>query len=455
MQDQEFIAEAVKRGFIRQDQVPGLLKTQQEIAAKGLNIELPQIMIMKGLITNAQADAIRSGDRPKTMTFGSYEIVGKIGEGGMGIVYKAFKTDQPDRPVALKILHQRAATDTESNLRFKREANILVQMKHPNIVAGYDFGEINSRLFIAMEYLDGKMLSKVIKERGVLEEKTILKIALDVAHALEFVHSQKLVHRDIKPDNVMICESGVAKLMDLGLAKTTAQEVSPLTAPGMAIGTPVYMSPEHIQGDRDLDIRTDFYGLGATLWHAVTGYKPFEGDNPFEVMRNKLEKPVPDPRIRRKEISTNCAMLLITMMCKDRNGRHATPAELIEDIRKVLMGQPPSRAPSQPVKRATVVREAPAQPQRPTQRRVAEAQPSQIPVPKASTRRTVHGTMHAKKPAVSPVAIVLIIAILLFAGAMAFVLNRKGVIKFGRLKPEPGCPIIDDRKENRWESSTG
>jgi serine/threonine-protein kinase len=434
MRDEDFLTEALKRGLIKQDQVDAVKKTQQEITSKGLNIDLPQIMIMKGMLTAAQADAIKSGEKPKgSMAFGAYDIVGKLGEGGMGIVYKAIKNDAPDKPVALKILHPRATADKESVARFKREADILIKMQHPNIMRGYDSGEINGRTYISMELLQGKILTKWIQERGKVEEKFALKIALDIAHALEFIHSLGLVHRDIKPDNLMITDEGVSKLMDLGLAKSAGQEVSPLTAPGMAIGTPMYMSLEHIQGDRDLDIRTDIYGLGATLYHALTGVKPFEGENPFEVMKAKIEKPVPDARNARKEVSANMAALLQVMMAKDRKDRHQTPQELVADIRKVLQGEAPSRRPTNAPRRPTVIAPPGTVPQ-PMPKPQGQPQPiSSIPQPvKPPTRRTqmLHPSRqrHTSWP-----FIILIIVVLVLGAVVGFIALKKKGFKFGAL----------------------
>jgi serine/threonine protein kinase len=446
MKDEDFLNEAVKRGFIKEDQKAGVQKTQQDIAAKGLNIDLAQIMIMKGLITTAQADSIRSGDKPKAMQFGPYEIISKLGEGGMGIVYKAVHQDRRDKPLALKILNQRSLGDQEMNARFKREADILVKMKHPNIMEGYEHGEINGRLYIAMEFLQGKIVSSWIKERGKLEEKAVLKIALDIAHALEFVQSQGLVHRDIKPDNIMILESGAAKLMDLGLAKSAGQEVSPLTAPGMAIGTPIYMSLEHIQGDRELDIRTDIYGLGSTLWHAVTGVKPFDGNNPFEIMKQKIDQPVPDPRNARKDVSANMAMLLMTMMAKDRKDRHETPQELIADIRKVLQGEAPNRKPSNAPRRPTVVTPPGAVP-RPVP---VQAQP--VPPSKPPSRRTQ--LLQTNKSSSSWVTVLLVIIVLGLAAVVGYLLlQKKGVKLFGSV---PGIRwSVSSLPENSSEGRYG
>jgi serine/threonine-protein kinase len=344
MRDEDLLREAIRRGHIQGDQVPQILKVQKEIGEKGFAIDLPKILVMKGLLSQGQVDSILNGDRPKTyQQFGPYEILGKLGEGAMGVVYKAVRPEQPNRPVALKIMNASTLSDQESQERFKREAQALVQMRHPNIVQGYDCGEINGRLYVAMELLEGKMLCDAIRERGFIPEQEAIQIGLDIGQALSYMHAQHFVHRDVKPDNILITPEGSCKLTDLGLAKASGPEAAALTAPGKTLGTPAYMSPEHLQCERDLDIRTDIYSLGASLFHAVTGSMPYEAPNPFEIIGLVLQQPVPNARERRKDVSENLAKLLQMMMAKDRLDRHETPAQVIADLQRVQQGRPPER----------------------------------------------------------------------------------------------------------------
>jgi serine/threonine-protein kinase len=361
MKDEELLQEAVKRGYLKEDQLAGVKQTAEQVAAKGLSMNLAQILVMKGLLTRQQADSLSNGDKAKGMQFGPYDIGQKLGEGGMGVVYKATKNDNPGQQLALKILHQRALNNEESNLRLKREAEILIKMQHPNIVRGLDFGEINGRFYVAMEFVEGRLIKEIVKEKSALAEKMVLKAALDMSKALEFVQSQGLVHRDIKPDNIMILTDGSAKLMDLGLAKSAGAEAVQLTAPGVAMGTPVYMSTEQVKGERNLDIRTDIYSLGATLFYALTGQKPFEGDKPSEIIARKLDKATPNVKSVRVDVSEGTAALLLTMMAKKREERYQTPQELAEEIQRVINGEMPKRpVPVDVRKRSSKTMKAPA-----------------------------------------------------------------------------------------------
>ncbi len=360
MRDDDLLREAIRRGYLEATQVDSILKVQKDASERGFTMPVSKILVMRGVLTSAQVDSITNGDRPKTVQqFGPYEIITKLGEGAMGTVYKAIRSEAPDKPVALKILNPSTVTDPEANQRFQREAQALVAMKHPNIVQGYESGEINGRLYVAMEFLDGKLLCDVLRERGALPEKEAIQIGLDIAQALEYMHGQGYVHRDVKPDNMVVTSDGHAKLTDLGLAKST-NNAAALTAAGKTFGTPAYMSPEHLSCEKTLDIRTDIYSLGAAIFHAVTGSLPFDASNPFEVIGMVLDKPTPDAHERRKEVSKNLAALLKTMMAKDRLQRHPTPTEVVADLERVGRGEPHQWKPG-----------APTAPARPTTRRMA------------------------------------------------------------------------------------
>jgi serine/threonine-protein kinase len=244
-----------------------------------------------------------------------------------------------------------------------------------------------------------------LKSRGPQEESLVIDIGIAIAGALEFMQQQGLVHRDIKPDNIMLCNDGSIKLMDLGLAKATTGEITSLTAPGMAIGTPVYMSPEHIKGARNLDIRTDIYGLGATMYHAITGQKPFEGDNPFQIMYKKTEQPPPNPKGRRKDMSENLATIIQICMAREKEDRYANPKELVADLNLIKQGHAPrKRLPGAP---------APAP---------VSATSPQPKAPTGSVRAAGATPLPArKKSPAGMIMAVIVILLLLAAGAIAYV----------------------------------
>ncbi len=268
-----------------------------------------------------------------------YEIIAKIGQGGMGAVYKA-KQLSMDRIVAMKILLPSLARDVDFVHRFLREARAAGRLQHPNIVTGIDVGESNGYYYFAMEYVEGRTVSDLLDTSGKLDEKEAFRIASHMASALQQAHQRGLVHRDIKPENIMVTGNGTAKLMDLGLAKSVNEDVK-VTAAGMAVGTPHYVSPEQARGEDDLDIRSDIYSLGATLYHMVTGSVPFDGKSGAVIMTKHLTDALEPPHHRDPDVSAGVSKVIQKMMGKEPEQRYQTPEELAEDINRVMAGKPP------------------------------------------------------------------------------------------------------------------
>lgn len=267
---------------------------------------------------------------------GNFEILGKIGKGGMGTVFKARQV-MMDRIVALKILPPHLARNKQFVVRFLREAQSAARLSHPNIVGAFDAGVADGYNYFAMEYVDGQGLDKLIHESGgKLSEERALEIVRDVAKALDYAHSAGIIHRDIKPDNILISNDGVTKLADLGLARETGQSEMHLTQTGVAIGTPNYIAPEQVRGESDLDGRCDIYALGATLYHLVTGSPPYVGGTGTEVMSKHLTEPVPDARKINPSVSPETVALIRKSMAKTRKGRHATAGEFLTDVERIL-----------------------------------------------------------------------------------------------------------------------
>ncbi len=269
---------------------------------------------------------------------GGFEILSKAGQGGMGVVYRA-RQKSLDRIVALKILPPKLAKDEMFVKRFQSEARAAAKFNHPNIVQVFDVGVDKNFNYLAMEYVDGKTVKQDLEARKRLPEKEALLVVRQVASALVYAEEVGIVHRDIKPDNIMISSKGVAKLADLGLAKQVSQsDESALTLQGSTIGTPYYMSPEQVKGVRDIDIRSDLYSLGATLFHMVTGRTPFEGDTPAMVLVKHINEKAPDPRQLNAKLSEGCAKLVNKLLRKDRERRIQTAKELIEQVDIALKG---------------------------------------------------------------------------------------------------------------------
>ena len=293
---------------------------------------------------------------------GGYELISRVGQGAMGSVFKARQVTL-DRIVALKILPPSIAKDAEYIDRFQREARASAKLNHPNIVQGIDVGrdEAANLWYFAMEYVDGPTLRQLVKEQKSIPERRALEIARDMARALECAQKQGIVHRDVKPDNILVNSRGEAKLADLGLAKQTKEDAS-LTQVGQAVGTPHYMAPEQARGATDqFDTRTDIYALGATLYHLVTGQTPFKAETSAAVMAMHLTEKVPLAHRTSAQVSEGFGRLIARMMAKEREQRVQTPADLLREIERLLNPQN-TTGPRQPIRGATTGKLPPVRP---------------------------------------------------------------------------------------------
>lgn len=262
---------------------------------------------------------------------GRYEIVGELGRGSMGVVYKGFDPII-GRTVAIKTMLPEGLSPQEFEeykARFQREAMAAGILAHPNIITVYDFGEDNGILYLAMEFLEGKSLEKIVQEQTVLPIETILPIYDQVCSALDHAHRNKVVHRDVKPANIMILQNGLVKVTDFGIAKMMAMG---MTQAGQILGTPNYMSPEQVKG-RQIDGRSDIFSLGVILYELVTGEKPFGGQNITTVIYKIInENPIP-PRELDASIHAGLSYVISKALAKNVDERYQTCRELAEDLR--------------------------------------------------------------------------------------------------------------------------
>jgi len=266
---------------------------------------------------------------------GGFEILGKIGQGGMGAVFKARQVSM-DRVVALKVLPQRLAKNKGFVERFLREARAAAKLDHPNIIQAIDAGHADGYYYFAMEYVEGETLQGLLQRAGALREVRAFEIVRDVLRGLERAHAAGIIHRDVKPDNILITATGQAKLADLGLARETQQVDAGLTQAGTALGTPSYISPEQVRGETELDGRTDLYALGATLYHLLVGRPPYTGGTGNEVMAKHLSEPIPDPRKDDPTVSYEAGRIVRKAMAKESDARYATARDMRIDVEQRL-----------------------------------------------------------------------------------------------------------------------
>ncbi len=280
-----------------------------------------------------------SGDGKSNQPIPGYILQSKLGEGGMAATYLARQISM-DRLVAIKIMRRQLARDQDFITRFQREAKLAGRLNHPNIVAVHDVGEGGGFQYLAMEYVEGSTARQLILDAGALESQQSLDITLQVAKALDAANKHGIIHRDIKPDNILVTANNVVKVCDFGLARHASEETH-MTQAGVMLGTPHYVSPEQARGDSDLDIRSDIYSLGATLYHMATGQTPFSGASPAVVMTKHLNEQVPWPADVNSKVPENLCRLIQKMMARDRDQRYKDPEELIADLNRVIAGRAP------------------------------------------------------------------------------------------------------------------
>ena len=261
-----------------------------------------------------------------------YKIQEKIGNGGMATVYKAL--DQIlNRYVAVKVLREEFTTDEEFIKRFNAEAQSAARLIHPNIVSVYDVGQEYNIYYIVMELIQGKTLKQIIEEDGHLSWKWAVNIAIQIASALEMAHKNNIIHRDIKPHNIIITEDGIAKVTDFGIAKAVSN--STITAFGTTLGSVHYFSPEHARGGYT-DSKSDLYSLGVVMYEMVTGKVPFDADTPVSIaLKHMQEEPVPPIKVN-KEIPFAVNQIILKAMKKDPNERYQNASEMIKDLNIAL-----------------------------------------------------------------------------------------------------------------------
>ena len=264
-----------------------------------------------------------------------YELEALVGSGGMSSVFCAHDV-QLDRRVAIKILHARFADDGEYVERFRREARLVAQLAHPNIVTVIDRGEDQGRQYIVFEFVEGENLKELIVRSGPLPVARAVELAITVADGLTFAHEHGLVHRDVKPQNVLLSANGAVKVTDFGIARSLEVEHG-VTQTGTVVGTGEYIAPEQASGDA-VSPATDVYSLGVVLWEMLTGRVPFESDNFVAVAMRHVNEPAPDIRELRPDIPPRLAAAIDTALQKDPARRFPTMRAFAEELSACLAG---------------------------------------------------------------------------------------------------------------------
>jgi tRNA A-37 threonylcarbamoyl transferase component Bud32 len=292
-----------------------------------------------------------------------YELEELVGTGGMSSVYRAHDK-LLERRVALKVLHEQFTRDSDYVERFRREARSVAQLSHPSIVTVIDRGEQDGRQFIVFEYVDGENLKALIERGGPLPEREALDLALQITRALSFAHANGLVHRDVKPQNVLLDDEGRAKVTDFGIARALDVQAG-ITQTGTVMGTSDYIAPEQARGTKASE-QTDVYSLGAVLYELLTGEVPFRGDNFVAVAMRHINEPVPSVRERRPDVSPCAEAIVQRAMAKDPRDRFESMDELGAAIQECFAGEDGSTE-------ATMVVAPPKKPRR--SRRAQAARP--------------------------------------------------------------------------------
>jgi tetratricopeptide (TPR) repeat protein len=267
---------------------------------------------------------------------GRFELIEELGSGGMGIVYRAYDREIGEE-IALKVLHPDIALDQKTVDRFRNEIKLARRITHKNVCRMHELHQDGKQLFITMEYVPGQDLKDLIRQKGALTAGQAISIAKQVAEGLAEAHDLGVIHRDLKPQNIMVDREGNAKIMDFGIARSL--RTAGMTAEGMIIGTPEYMAPEQVEG-QEADQRTDIYALGAILFEMVTGRVPFEGDSPLSVAyKHKNEAPLP-PRKLNTQVPEPLNDLILRCLEKEKENRYQTADDLLADLVRIEDGLP-------------------------------------------------------------------------------------------------------------------
>jgi serine/threonine protein kinase len=339
----EFIESVTVSGIMDAEEVASFLDTLPMESRPRTAEELAKELYRLGKLTKFQAQAIYQ-KKTRGLVVGNYVVLDKLGKGGMGAVYKA-RHKRMDRIVALKMLPSSATRSQDAVQRFQRETRAAAKLSHPNIVTAYDADEAKGVYFLVMEYVDGQDLHALVKEHGTISAARAVDYIVQAAKGLEYAHSQGVIHRDIKPHNLLLDKKGTVKILDMGLARIgegaagDAVDDDGLTRSGQVMGTLDYMSPEQALDTKTVDVRTDIYSLGCTLHYLLIGRSPYGGDTVGKKMLAHRMETIPSLHKLRDDVPESLDAVFHKMMAKEPKDRQQSMTEVIRELQACAMPQ--------------------------------------------------------------------------------------------------------------------
>jgi serine/threonine-protein kinase len=340
--DEERLAHAlISRGLLTREEIQDCRSASGGQA--GPEALLARLVAAGFLTANQAKRATRELETLLGQQIPGYELMEKLGQGSMGTVFRARQLSM-NRLVAVKVLHPRLAAKPDLLQKLTREAHLAARLSHNNIIQAIDVGSAGPLHYFVMELVEGQTIRQILETGKIYSEHEAVEIILQIAQALQHAHRRGLIHRDVKPANIVLTADGIAKLADLGMARETEDSVLARREKGLTIGTPFYISPEQIRGREDIDGRADLYSLGGTLYHMVTGHPPFHYEGVDRVLMAHVEEELTPPDHLNQSLSAGLGEVVEFMMAKERRRRYQKADDLIIDLECLLAGEAPRLA---------------------------------------------------------------------------------------------------------------